>query len=104
MELSVKRNAILSELSLCQGVTDRKTTIPILSNILLSASGDRVDITATDLDVSICCGCPGEVRVAGTTTLSARRIFDIVRLLPEDEGRDLSLLGDDWAPIRAGDY
>ena len=44
MEFTVKRNAILSELNLVQGVIERKTTIPILSNILLSASGDRVDI------------------------------------------------------------
>ena len=102
MEFTVKRNAILSELNLVQGVIERKTTIPILSNILLSASGDRVDITATDLDVSICCGCPGEVRVAGTTTLSARRIFDIVRLLPEDADIDFSLLENDWVQIRSG--
>src|SRR5207249_10562679 len=102
MDFTVKRNAILSELILVQGVIERKTTIPILSNILLGASGDRVDITATDLDVSICCGCPGEVRVAGTTTLSARRIFDIVRLLPEDADIDFSLLENDWVQIRSG--
>ncbi len=102
MEFTVKRNAILNELNLVQGVIEKKSTIPILSNILLDATGDRVDILATDLDVSICCGCPSEVRTEGTTTISARRLFDIVRLLPEEAEIEFSLLENEWVHVRSG--
>ncbi len=84
MEFTVNRNLLLNELNLVQGVIEKKSTIPILANILLEASGDAIGITATDLDVSICCGCAAEVQAAGTMTISARRLFDIVRLLPDD--------------------
>jgi len=75
MEFTVKRNELLDELNLVQGVIEKKSTIPILSNILLEASGDRLNITATDLDVSICCGCVAAVQNSGTMTVSARRLF-----------------------------
>ena len=73
MEFAANRNVLLNELNLVQGVIEKKSTIPILSNILLEATGDRVDITATDLDVSICCGCPGKAIscLAPTPTLSS---------------------------------
>ena len=61
MKFTVTRNSLLNELNLVQGVIEKKSTIPILSNILLEASGDRLDITATDLDVTIRCGCPASV-------------------------------------------
>lgn len=102
MELSVKRNALLGELNLVQGVIEKRSTIPILSNILLEASGDHVGITATDLDVSICCGCAASVVEEGTTTISARRLFDIVRLLPEDAEIRCVLLENDWVELKSG--
>ena len=102
MEFAVNRNALLNELNMVQGVIEKKSTIPILSNILLDASGDRVDITATDLDVSICCGCPGKIQNEGTMTISARRIFDIVRLLPEDAEIEFFLLENDWVRVHSG--
>ena len=101
MEFNVERNALLAELNLVQGVIEKKTTIPILSNILLEAVGDRLDITATDLDVSICCGCPASVETEGTTTLSARRLFDIVRLLPDDAEIRFTQLENDWVKIKS---
>jgi DNA polymerase III subunit beta len=102
MEFTVKRNLLLNELNLVQGVIERKSTIPILANILLEASGNSLGITATDLDVSICCGCSAEVQAAGTLTVSARRLFDIVRLLPEDSEIQCTLLANDWVQLRAG--
>jgi DNA polymerase-3 subunit beta len=102
MEFTVKRNALLGELNLVQGVIEKKSTIPILSNILLEASKDRVDITATDLDVSICCGCESATRKTGTTTVAARRLFEIVRLLPEDAEISFKLLDNDWVELRSG--
>ncbi len=102
MEFSVKRNALFGELNLVQGVIEKKSTIPILANILLEAGGGRLSIIATDLDVSICCGCAAEVRSEGTTTVSARRLFEIVRFLPEDSDLLFTLRENDWVELRSG--
>lgn len=102
MEFKVNRNALLGELNLVQGVIEKKSTIPILSNILLEATGQYVEITATDLDVSIRCGCSAEVVNEGTMTVAARRLFDIVRLLPEESELCFLLLENNWVEIRAG--
>jgi DNA polymerase-3 subunit beta len=102
MEFTVKRNLLLNELNLVQGVIEKKSTIPILSNILLEAKGEALEITATDLDVSICCGCSAEVHAPGTLTVSARRLFDIVRLLPDDSEINCTLLENDWVKLKAG--
>jgi DNA polymerase-3 subunit beta len=102
MKFTVTRNALLNELNLVQGVIEKKSTIPILSNILLEATGDHLDIAATDLDVTIRCGCPASVLAEGTTTISARRLFDIVRLLPEGADIDFALLENDWVEVRSG--
>ncbi len=102
MEFTVKRNLLLNELNLVQGVIEKKSTIPILSNILLKAGEEYLEITATDLDVSICCGCSAEVRTQGMMTVSARRLFEIVRLLPEEADVQCNLLENDWIQLRAG--
>jgi len=102
MEFTVKRNALLAELNLVQGVVEKRSTIPILSNILLEASGERLEINATDLDVSICCGCSADVRTEGTMTVSARRLFDIVRLLPEESEIHCSLSENDLMRLKSG--
>ena len=102
MKFTVTRNSLLNELNLVQGVIEKKSTIPILSNILLEAAGGHLDITATDLDVTIRCGCAASVHAEGTTTISARRLFDIVRLLPDGADVDFSLLENDWVELRSG--
>jgi DNA polymerase-3 subunit beta len=102
MKFTVTRNSLLNELNLVQGVIEKKSTIPILSNILLEAAGGHLDIAATDLDVTIRCGCPASVLAEGTTTISARRLFDIVRLLPDGADIDFSLLENDWVELHSG--
>jgi DNA polymerase-3 subunit beta len=102
MKFTVTRNLLLNELNLVQGVIEKKSTIPILSNILLEAAGDHLDIAATDLDVTIRCGCAASVMAEGATTISARRLFDIVRLLPDGADIDFSLLENDWVELRSG--
>ncbi len=102
MEFTVKRSDLFGELTLVQGVIEKKSTIPILSNILLEAAGSTLGITATDLDVSICCGCPAEVQAEGTTTVSARRLHEIVRLLPEDAEIRFTLMENEWIGIHSG--
>ena len=102
MKFTVSRNALLNELNLVQGVIEKKSTIPILANILLEATDGRLEITATDLDVTIRCGCAVTVDAEGTTTISARRLFDIVRLLPDGADVGFALQENDWVEVRCG--
>ncbi len=83
MQFTISKAALVSELSLLQGVVEKKTTIPILSNVLIEAEKDRIVLTATDLELGIRCSCPAEVTAEGSGTIPARRLLDYVRLLPE---------------------
>ena len=85
MEFSVKKFDLLEELNLTQGVVERKTTIPILSNLLCEASGNRLTITATDLELSIRTSCEAKVKKEGAGTIPAKKLLELVRLLPDEE-------------------
>jgi len=85
MELTVAKAELQKELQLCQGVVERRSTIPILSNVLIKAVNNRIEIAATDLDVTIQTSCAANVTKSGGVTIEARRFFDIVRSLPEEE-------------------
>src|SRR3989454_12545631 len=98
MEFSVKKFDLLEELSLTQGVVERKTTIPILSNLLCEAKGNRLTITATDLELSIRTGCEAKVKKEGSGTIPAKKLLELVRLLPEEEIR-FKLLENHWVEI-----
>ena len=103
MKISVERAALLKAMSRAQGVVERRTTIPILSNVLLEASGDRLSIRATDLDVEIVEQIPAMVEQAGATTAPAHMLHDIVRKLPD--GSQAQLIDDGQAgrlEVRAG--
>ena len=98
MEFSVKKFDLQTELDLTQGVVERKTTIPILSNLLFEASGSRLTITATDLELSIRTSCEAKVKKDGAGTLPAKKLLDLVRLLPEGEIR-FKLLENHWVQV-----
>ncbi|MXZ72276.1 MAG: DNA polymerase III subunit beta [Acidobacteria bacterium] len=86
MELSVRKSHLLHELQLCQGIVERKNTIPILSNVLLETDGDdSVELLATDLDVTLRTRCEASIGRAGSVTVPAKKLFEIVRNLPETE-------------------
>ena len=74
MEFTVSKADLVRELSLSQGVVEKKTTIPILSNVLLEAEGDRIILTATDLELGIRCSCPAKVKKEGAGTIPARKL------------------------------
>lgn len=98
MEFSVKKYDLLRELDLTQGLVERKTTIPILSNLLCEAKGSRLDITATDLELSIRTSCEAKVKKEGAGTIPAKKLHDLVRLLPEGEIK-FKLLENHWVQI-----
>lgn len=99
MELKVKKFDLLRELQLTQGVAEKKTTIPILSNLLLEAKEDKLWIAGTDLDLGIRTVLPAKVKKQGAGTVSARRLFEIVRMLPDAE-ISLKTLENHWVDLR----
>ncbi len=101
MEFTVGKSELVRELGLTQGVVERKTTIPILSNILLESDGDRVVITATDLELGIRCSCAAKVSKAGAGTIPARKLLEYVRLLP-DADIQIKFGDNQWANLVCG--
>jgi DNA polymerase III subunit beta len=101
MEFTVSKADLVRELSLSQGVVEKKTTIPILSNVLMEAKGDRIILTATDLELGIRCACPARVKKEGSGTIPARKLLDYVRLLPEAD-LNIKFLENHWASLTCG--
>ncbi len=83
MKLTIERAALLKSLAHVQSVVERRNTIPILSNVLIEAEGGRLDLTATDMDLTVIEQVEAEVADAGATTAPAHTLYDIVRKLPE---------------------
>jgi DNA polymerase-3 subunit beta len=98
MEFSVSKSALLTELNTTQGVVERKTTIPILSNLLVEAKGSRLTITATDLELSVRTSCEAKIKKEGAGTIPAKKLLELVRLLPEGEIK-VRLLENHWVEI-----
>jgi DNA polymerase III subunit beta len=101
MEITVSKFELLRELTATQGVVERKTTIPILSNYLFEASADKLSLTATDLDLSLRTSCNAKVKKEGSCTIPARKLHDYVKLLP-DADITIKLLENHWVSIRCG--
>jgi len=95
MRLTIERSALLKALNHVQSVVERRNTIPILSNVLVSAQGDSLRLTATDLDIEISESAPAEVERAGQTTAPANYLYDFVRKLPDGAAVKLDVSGDD---------
>jgi DNA polymerase III subunit beta len=102
MEFTIKQNILKEELSYIQGVVERKSTIPILSNILIESLGENeIRILGTDLDVTIRCDAEAEIKQAGSMCIQARKLFDIIRTL---DGGDVHFkkLENEWVQMKAG--
>ena len=87
MELVVRKNELLRELQLFQGIVERKNTIPILANVLIEANGNEVRMLATDLEVALRSRCAASVGKSGSLTLPAKKLYEIVKALPETDVR-----------------
>lgn len=101
MEFTIRKQDLVRELSLAQGVVEKRTTIPVLANVLLEARGSHVHLAATDLELGIRCVCPAQVIAEGAGTLPARRLLDYVRLLP-DVDIHFKFQENQWAAIQCG--
>lgn len=87
MELVVRKMDLLRELQLFQGIVERKNTIPILANVLIEADGDQVKLLATDLEVGLRSKCAASVTKGGSLTLPAKKLYEIVKALPDTDVR-----------------
>lgn len=85
MHLIVGKTTLLKELNILQGVVEKKSTIPILSNLLMEAVNGELLIKGTDLDVSISTRCDAEIKQEGAICVQAKKLFEIVRSLPDAE-------------------
>src|SRR5687767_6166096 len=102
MEFTIKQSVLKEELGFIQGVVERKSTIPVLSNILIESLGEKeIRILGTDLDVTIRCDAEAEIKTTGAMCIQARKLFDIVRTL---EGGDIHFkkLENEWVQMKAG--
>jgi DNA polymerase-3 subunit beta len=101
MRFRVSQEALEKELQFLQGVAEKKKTIPILSNILLRAEKDFLQLAATDLEVSLTGGCESSIEDEGGITVSAKKLFEVVRSLPAGEIEG-SLGEGNWLEITCG--
>jgi DNA polymerase-3 subunit beta len=85
MKLRVNRLKLLSELIPMQGIVERRTTIPVLSHILLSVDGERLRLSSTDLDVSLTSWTEAEIGGEGGLAVQARKFLEIIRAVVSDE-------------------
>jgi DNA polymerase-3 subunit beta len=92
MNLTIAKDQLLSGLQAVQNVVSTRTTLPILSNVLMRAEGERLEFTATDLDVTIACGVEAKVNKAGASTVPVKKLFGIAREL---NGNEIDLEVDD---------
>ncbi len=81
MNLTISKDQIIAGLQAVQNVVSSRTTLPILSNVLIRAEGSHVEFTATDLDVTVACKVEAKVSQPGATTLPVKKLFGIVREL-----------------------
>jgi len=101
MEFSARKDDLVRELALIQGIVERKNTIPILANVLIEAEDDGVQLSATDLDVGLRCRVEAQIETPGALTLSAKKLYEIVRSVTDTDVR-VKELENSWAAITSG--
>ncbi|MEC8137317.1 MAG: DNA polymerase III subunit beta, partial [Pseudomonadota bacterium] len=103
MKLNIERAALFRSLGHVQSIVERRNTIPILSNVLLTSDSGQLSLTATDMDIAIVEGVDATIGTSGSTTAPAHTLYDIVRKLPDGAQIELdSGNGDGQMTIRAG--
>jgi DNA polymerase-3 subunit beta len=102
MKVTLERNNLLKSLGHVHRVVERRNTYPILANVLLKASDGRVDLRATDLDIEVTENVPAMVGTAGTTTVPAHTLYEIVRKLSDGAEVRLETTGGDQMTLSSG--
>ncbi len=102
MELTFDKEELLKSLQILQGVASRRTTLPILSNVLINASAGNIECIATDLEVGICIKVKGTIQDEGSITVAAKKLGDIVKELPATETITLTTTSNNRVEITCG--
>src|SRR5215471_8533166 len=101
MEFTIGRSELLAGLYLTQGIVERRTTIPILANVLIQTSGEGIVVAATDQEIAVRRECSATVKRKGTLTAGARKLYEMVREIPEGEVR-IRQQDNNWIEVSAG--
>ncbi len=101
MEFRIDKEVFLKSLQKIQGIVEKRTSMPILSNVLLEATESSLRVTATDLEVGMKCIYPAEIVSPGRITVGAKKIYEIVKELPNQQ-ISFSAKDNDWVEIRCG--
>src|SRR5574341_2187380 len=101
MEIKAKRGELLATLYWTQSIVERRNTMPILANVMIEAQKSLIRITATDLEVGVRGEVDGEVAKEGTVTINAKKLYEIIREVPDDQVQ-IKRLDNDWVEIRSG--
>jgi DNA polymerase-3 subunit beta len=101
MNFRIDRESFLKALQKVQGIVEKRTSMPILSNVLIEASGDSIAIVATDLEVGLKSSYPAKVERDGRITVGAKKLYEIVKELPNQE-ISFSTKDNDWVEITCG--
>jgi len=102
MKMSIERATLLKALGHVQNVVERRNTIPILSNVLMSANEGQLTFVATDLDIEISESTSASVDAPGDITAPAHTLYDIARKLPDGAQVSLQIGADDRLEVKAG--
>ena len=93
MKIEISRETLLPVVQATNNVVERRQTLPILSNLLLNAEGEHLQLTATDMEVELICSLENNALAAGHAALPARKLFDICRALPPDATLTIEAMG-----------
>jgi len=102
MELKITKDSLVEGIQTVQNAVSLKSSLPILSNVLLEADKNELKLTATDLDIGICSTIPVSVEQSGSITIPARKFFDIVKALPDGSEITLSMKKNNFVTIKSG--
>lgn len=102
MKFSVPKEAFLAELQILQGIVEKRNTMPILANILMNVSDQKIEMVGTDLEVGLRTHIDAEIAKAGAITVNGKKIFEIVKSLPGGQPVEVELK-DETMEIRAGE-
>ena len=104
MELVARKVDLVRELQFFQQIVERKNTIPILANVLLEGTGNEVTLLATDLEVALRSRCEAAVNKAGSVTLPAKKLYEVVRALPDGDVNIESDKGGNSVKVSGGQF
>ncbi|MDH4257824.1 MAG: DNA polymerase III subunit beta, partial [Candidatus Aminicenantes bacterium] len=103
MKFSIKKEDISDELQLLQGIVEKRNTMPILANILVTVKDKEIEIIGTDLEVGLKTHFPARIDEQGAVTISGKKVFEVVKSLPEGKEVTFQESGDLTMQINSGE-